>query len=569
MTFKLVPVLALLVTGPAFADPLARIEGVSDASLRAALETAIGEREAQTGGVSSALRDARTAADRARRLLRSRGYYAATLDPMIGPQQEAVVQITPGPVFIIADIATETGGDENARATARDAIGLQTGTPLRAQSVIDAEAQGLVALHNSGWPDARIEERRVVVDHATEEGRITFRYTPGPWSTYGEIERDTGPWNPQFIARMSPFTTGAPANREEILEYQRRLTELDSVGAADITLGPVGEDGNRPVDVELTPSARHSIETGLSYSTSEGGGGNVSWIRRNLRGNDETLTLSAGIATLNQSLLASVSRPHWRRFDQTLRLHAGLVSEDTDAYQQEEAEIGVEVTRRDGRRTYGIGPHLDWSRVTDAVGERDVITAAVDLVAGYDSRPDPLDPDSGIYGMVQVTPAATLGDCGCQYVRLEGRASTYYRLSDRTVAALRMRVGSVLGASATAMPADQRFYAGGGGSARGFNYQSLSPLAPDGTPFGGISVVETSAELRWRVRERWGVVGFVDSAMASSDRQPDLSNLRTAVGVGVRYYFDFAPVRVDIATPLDRRDGEDPVQIYFSLGQAF
>ena len=97
MTLKLVPVLALLVTGPALADPLARIEGVSDASLRAALETAIGEREAQAGGVSSALRDARTAADRARRLLRSRGYYAATLDPMIGPQQEAVVQIAPGP----------------------------------------------------------------------------------------------------------------------------------------------------------------------------------------------------------------------------------------------------------------------------------------------------------------------------------------------------------------------------------------------------------------------------------------------------------------------------------------
>ena len=65
------------------------------------------------------------------------------------------------------------------------------------------------------------------------------------------------------------------------------------------------------------------------------------------------------------------------------------------------------------------------------------------------------------------------------------------------------------------------------------------------------------------------MVGFVDSAMAADTSQPDVSDIRSAAGVGVRYYFDFAPVRVDIATPLDRRDGEDAFQIYFSLGQAF
>jgi translocation and assembly module TamA len=562
-------VLAILVSSPALAEPLARIEGVSDAELRAALNTAIGEQSSQTNGVSSALRDARSAADRARRLLRARGYYAATIEPRLDRQQQALVQINPGPQFQIASVETETAQDARARETAHAAIGLETGAPLRAQDIIDAEARGLVALHDSGWPDARIRERNVIVDHATDEGRITFRYDPGPWSTYGDIDRETGAWNPQFIARMSPFRTGEPASREEILEYQQRLTGLDSVNAADISLGPVAEDGNRPVGITLTEAPRHSIETGLSYSTSDGGGGNVRWIRRNLFGSDETLTLSANAATLNQSLLAELSRPHWRRFNQTLTLHAGLTSEDTDAYQQEEAEIGAEITRRDGRRTYALGPRLDWSRVTDSVGERDVVTAAVDLVAGYDSREDPLDPDTGIHGTLQVTPATTLGDCNCQYVRLEGRASTYYRLTETTVAALRMRVGSVFGASATDMPADQRFYAGGGGSARGFDYQSLSPLAPDGTPFGGISVVETSAELRWRVRERWGVVGFVDSAMASSDRQPDFADMRTAIGVGVRYYLDFAPIRVDIATPVDRRGGEDAIQVYFSLGQAF
>ncbi len=45
--------------------------------------------------------------------------------------------------------------------------------------------------------------------------------------------------------------------------------------------------------------------------------------------------------------------------------------------------------------------------------------------------------------------------------------------------------------------------------------------------------------------------------------------MRSAFGLGVRYYPGFGPIRFDIATPIDRRDGEDPVQVYISIGQAF
>ncbi len=537
--------------------------------MREALIEAIGERSATANGSSSALRQARNAASRARRLLRSQGYYAATVTPALGVDRQPLLRIETGPRFVVSSVAAQTGEDERARDTVIQALDLPLDSPLVAQAVIDAEARGLRSLQEQGWPDASVGERDVVVDHASHTSQLTFRYAPGLWSTYGDIQSTSPDWHAPFIARISPLETGAPASRDEMLTYQRRLDALDSVRSARVSLGEVDADGNRPVLVELTPANRHSIETGLSYSTSEGGGGEARWIRRNLLGSDETLTLSGNLATLNQSLGAEVMRPHWRRFNQTLYVHTELKAEDTDAYTQDQAEIGAEITRQDGRRLYGAGVRLDWSDVTDAAGQREVITAALDLVAGYDSRNDPLDPTSGIRGQVKVTPATTLGDCDCHYVQLEARASTYYGLGDNLVAAARMRLGSVLGTSATAMPADQRFYAGGGGSARGFDYQSLSPLAADGTPFGGTSVVETSFELRWRVRERWGVVGFVDSAMASDTSQPDFSNIRSAAGIGVRYYFDFAPVRVDIATPLDRRDGEDPFQIYFSLGQAF
>ena len=50
---------------------------------------------------------------------------------------------------------------------------------------------------------------------------------------------------------------------------------------------------------------------------------------------------------------------------------------------------------------------------------------------------------------------------------------------------------------------------------------------------------------------------------------PRLSNLRFGVGVGARLYTNFGPIRLDVATPLDRRPGEARISIYVSIGQAF
>jgi translocation and assembly module TamA len=65
------------------------------------------------------------------------------------------------------------------------------------------------------------------------------------------------------------------------------------------------------------------------------------------------------------------------------------------------------------------------------------------------------------------------------------------------------------------------------------------------------------------------VVGFVDMGQVSENRVPTLKGLRTGVGVGARYYTNFGPVRVDVATPLGRRKGESRFNVYISIGQAF
>tara|TARA_R110000744_G_scaffold1843_6_gene6895 strand:- start:41801 stop:43513 length:1713 start_codon:yes stop_codon:yes gene_type:complete len=566
----IVSLAALMVCGPAIAAPLATIEGIADPVLLDALQAAVGERAETDSPADGPLRQARSAADRARRLLRSEGYYRAQIDPRIDSRSQAVIHITLGPRVRITTIDTVTAPDAEAAPVARAAITLRLDTPLRAAEVIASDALGLAALQDSGWPSAESGERRISVDHANDTAAVHFVYDTGPYSVYGPLEMDSTEWRPGFISGLSPLTRGATASRTQILEYQRRLDTLASVRTSQVMLGDANPDSHeRPVRVELTPSARHSIETSLSFATSEGAGANFDWKRRNMFLGDETLTLQASIATLQQGLGATLTLPHWHRYQQTLLFSAGLQSEETDAFDQTELLLSAGVTRRAGHLEYGAGTRLDISQVTDTTGPRDANTLALDLSAAYDTRNNPLDPEEGLRARLQLSPATTFGDVDSRYVRIEARASSYYRISDDLVAAARLRLGTVLGTSAESLPADLRLYAGGGGSVRGYSYQSLSPLGSDGSPFGGQSVTETSLELRWRVRERWGAVAFLDSGAASTASTPDFSEFSSALGIGVRYYFDFAPVRFDIATPLDRRSGDAAIQIYFSLGQAF
>jgi translocation and assembly module TamA len=137
------------------------------------------------------------------------------------------------------------------------------------------------------------------------------------------------------------------------------------------------------------------------------------------------------------------------------------------------------------------------------------------------------------------------------------------------VLAGRVRVGGIVNGGIPQIPASQRFYAGGGGSVRGFSYQGVGPQLSDGTPQGGASLVELSAEVRQKLAGKWGVVAFVDAGAVGTDQFPGADNLAIGAGFGVRYDLGFGPIRFDIATPVTKRDGNAAFQIYVSIGQSF
>ncbi|MGY2732683.1 outer membrane translocation and assembly module TamA [Sphingomonas sp. UYP23] len=67
----------------------------------------------------------------------------------------------------------------------------------------------------------------------------------------------------------------------------------------------------------------------------------------------------------------------------------------------------------------------------------------------------------------------------------------------------------------------------------------------------------------------FGVVPFFDGGNISTGLLPSLGALRYGAGLGVRYYSNFGPIRIDVGTPVNPAPGDPRVAVYVSLGQAF
>ncbi len=563
------------------AAPIAELRGVPDDPVFDIVRSVVPIESEPARSLLEARRRAERAALRVRAALRSEGWYGAlvTSDARGGESPMGVVEVELNQRFVFGTINVVFDGEapgEAAISSARTAIGLAPGAPARAEDVLAAEGRLLAALDAAGYPDTASAPREVVVDHAAAEMSVTFHVESGRAAILGPVTGSADSRiRPGFLEHLAPYEPGAPYRPEVVDTLAARLIATGAFSSANVRLADSrpGEGAEpRPVLVTLREGPRRTITIGVSYSTSEGAGAVSTWSKRNLFQGGENLRVTAKAQTIERLLDAELRVPHFRRPDRTLRTGTGIEQQDTDAF--ERAAFGVRASVEQPFFTnalVSLGVEATVSEVTETDGE----TESFALLAGnggvsWDSSDDPLDPTRGVRASVTAKPVVGAGDQPLGYVISSASASVYYPVwSDRLVAAARGRVGAVFGASLGDLPADQRFFAGGGGSVRGYEYQSLSPETVDGVPSGGRSLVETSLEMRYRVREKFGVVAFVDGGVAGATEAPDTGSMRWAAGVGARYYAGFGPLRADIAFPLDADDGDPGFQIYLSIGQAF
>jgi translocation and assembly module TamA len=576
-------------------EPKARIQGVEDKDLSEQLRLAIGRAEQPAESRFEARRRGQDALVTVTAVLRSEGYYGSDVTAELADQDDdsseaaprAIIKVSPGPRFRI--IRPQIDWAEPPPAAAVQAAGslamaLRRGAAGRAQEVLAAEGRILSAIQQRGHADAIILPRVVTVDHAASSLQPTFHLEAGPLVTLDGIELSyEGRTRTDWIQSLKPWKSGEVYSPDALAELERRLRETGAFENVAVALAPAeanNPDGDRPVHLSLKDRSARSLEVSAGYSTSEGVGLDVTATRYNGWRRADTRTIALRLAEIQQRLDYRVALPHWGLPRQTLSVTASVYNELTDAYDQTGVGLTADVTQRTGINAYlTYGASIDSGRVAEILKVNSVVQRGVDrnltnfsLLGSWalDNSDDPLNPKTGWRASVRAEPTLTFGDAQLTYLKAQAQGSLYLPLDSdqRLVLATRLKLGMISGASATDVPAARRFYAGGGGSVRGYAYQAIGPRLST-TPIGGISVAEGSAELRYDLSKTWGLAAFVDLGGVGSDRFPGGDDFSAGVGFGVRYNLGFGPIRADIAVPLDPRDDDPPVQIYISIGQAF
>jgi len=567
-----------LVAGaePAWARSPVAIEGADENTRRAILDL-LPDRDTPTS-LFDAERIAEEAAARATAWLRSEGYYDAVVTPQASENPiSARLEITPGQRYRFNAPQLSFDGDapnDQAHAAMQEALrAVRADAPARSGDVLAAEAAALAALQHAGYADGAVGERRVTVDHATLRVSTDFHFTADSLVRLGSVRAEPdNVFRPGFIRSLRNWREGAVYTPENLQRLRRDLTATGAVSRASTRLAPPDADGRRDVVLEVEPAKRNAYELGMGYSTTEGVGVDAQWTRRNFTGRADALTLSTTLGQKLSNASLTWALPDAAGLSHTLSFGVAGAHEDTEAYRRDGVALFASVDaspRIELGRSYGVRLAVD---TYDNLPNATVLSGFVDL--RQDNTNFSLDPRTGSIFEVRAEPTVSVDGGTTGFLRATAEARGYYSLGadQRLTFAGRVRAGwlEAFVGDADDVPADRRFYSGGGGSVRGYPYNSIYPHERDtlGLTPGGQGLLEGSIEARWRFDGRLGAAAFIDGGNAF-DSWSDAADLHWGVGVGLRYDLGFAPLRVDVAFPLDHDFTSASYALYISVGQAF
>ncbi len=533
-------------------------------------------------------RRARDDAESLTAILRTEGYYDAIVETAVAPVGDRLtvtLSVTPGALYAFSDIRVTGLGPTDGKADAfRDAFGVNVQAPVSADAVLNGETALREKLGREGFPFAKVAGSAVVVDHATRTATLDLTVDPGRERRIAAfvMRGDDPPFGAKHAEVIARFEPGELYDQDKIDDLRRAMIATGL--ASTVKVEPVAR-GDDLVDIAttITPAPLRTVAGEIGYGTGEGFRVAASWQHRNLIRPEGAVTVRGVAGTREQSLGAALRMGNFKTRDVVLNGRLVARHEQLAAYDANTFEIAANIERQTNliwqkKWVYSLGFELlasderDFVPVAGIAQRRTYFIGALPATLAYDSSDDLLNPSRGFRLAGRLSPELSFQGNVFGYARLQVDGSVYVPFGDNLVIAARTRLGAIAGAGRDTIAPSRLFYTGGGGSVRGYGYQEIGQKNVLGQPDGGRSLAEFSLEARVRLPVfggNFGIVPFVDAGGVFATSLPSFDGMRIGAGLGLRYYSNFGPIRIDLATPFARQPGETPIAVYVSLGQAF
>ena len=140
---------------------------------------------------------------------------------------------------------------------------------------------------------------------------------------------------------------------------------------------------------------------------------------------------------------------------------------------------------------------------------------------------------------------------------------------------LRGDLGYAGGLGGRPLPFFKAYFAGGPDSVRGYRAFSLGPRDVNGNAVGGNTKFAGAAEFLFPMpgatrEQSLRLAAFIDAGQVYGEGTKfDLSELRYSAGVALQWLSPFGPLRLSIANPLNKKDGDQVQRLQFTFGTGF
>jgi translocation and assembly module TamA len=515
----------------------------------------------------------RQARDRAASALRALGHFNPAIETRIIPDGECrqpVLTIDPGPATVLDRVDVQIRGPFQEDPGARrflEALPLEVGQTLH-QGRYDETRDGLINLaRSSGYLDAAFSRRRLWVDPAAGIARVELEMGSGPRYRFGALKAEQDILDPDFFDRLLPAAPGDPYTSDRLAQIGASLSA--SGYFADVRVRPDLEARNNgavPINLLLTPRPRTGYELRLGYGTDTGPRVRAEVQRRRVNARGHKWHAGIAAAQRQQTLESVYAIPLARPLTDSLDAYARANREDNNAIVSQSGTLGVQWTELRAGWTRSLFTEYLYERTRygrePAQGDGFLLGG---LKLGRRVLDDPLFPTRGhsldliLRGAAEPLLSATSLIQG----KLRAMASRPWR---GFILQARAELGATAADQYPRLPKSLRFFAGGDNSVRGYGYESLAPANDRGQTIGGRYLTTVSVEAMHPVyAEDWFGALFVDSGNAYDHRTE--MDLKTGVGIGLRWRSPIGMVRLDLAQPLDP-DGASP-RLHIGIGADF
>ncbi|UMM63289.1 autotransporter assembly complex protein TamA [Aristophania vespae] len=484
----------------------------------------------------------------------------------------------------------------------KKAFGVKIGDKAIAKNILASQTRLEDYLHEEGYGLASVSRPKAILNHDRHEITVRTYVNKGPKLVVGPFHfKGLKHVKQDYVARRIHLHEGELYKPSSIENSRLDLGSTGLFSAIQIENAPpvisISPDKSEvenvsqamPLNFSFTEGKRHRVAGEVGFSTDLGGRLGASWLHRNLLGRGEQLKISALATGLGGSAQQGLgydgyvdfSKPDFLDRGRVLNLRAEGVRQLLYSYHQTALILrgGFSQPINDEWKLNGA-ISLEQENIKQFGKSRNYFIASLPLGVDYDGtgRTSPIDPAThGVKISISVTPSESLEHQTSFFAILNGQISTYFDIHNlgltrpgRSIIALRGIVGSIQGATTWDIPPDQRLYAGGQSTVRGFRYQGVGPQFRNSKyAIGGSSMDAATIEYRQRLFKSFGTALFVDAGQVGKGSMPGHGKLRIGYGAGVRYFTPIGPVRLDIALPYKRPPRGDKWELYIGLGESF